>query len=344
MSPPALEPPMTPLPSPPPKWEKVLWRRQPFPDNYVPDNFLSELDDLPARPQPSFPALLLAALPITQHISVIATFLAVFASLLDGRVGAGTVGWGCVTLGGMGWGVWLWGWGSKGAVRARDPLIPPPTTIRTLLLPPLLLSLLSPVLGTLTSATTSDSIWPLAAGLGFLHMLLADFGTGEDVRVVRRREKMRRRRGSVGWREVGEEKSLTSSLSLTSALSASVVLASRLPSTSHVFSLVLLAVLLFAGWPVIAKSVREAGKVFSFILTLSTSLLAVSLFPPPPPPSPQSPSPIFSALSTPTIIFLSAILLANVVGPAMLWYAWGWKTRRGGGWDVPVVRVRQGRS
>jgi phosphatidylinositol glycan class C protein len=51
-------------------------------------------------------------------------------------------------------------------------------------------------------------------------------------------------------------KSLTSSLSLTSALSASVVLASRLPSTSHVFSLVLLSVGLFAGWPVLAKGVR----------------------------------------------------------------------------------------
>lgn len=28
------------------EWEKVLWRRQPFPDNYVPNTFLSELRDL----------------------------------------------------------------------------------------------------------------------------------------------------------------------------------------------------------------------------------------------------------------------------------------------------------
>lgn len=50
--------------------------------------------------------------------------------------------------------------------------------------------------------------------------------------------------------------SLSSSLSLTSALSASVVLASRLPSTAHVFSLVMLAAGLFAGWPTLAKGVR----------------------------------------------------------------------------------------
>lgn len=87
-----------------------------------------------------------------------------------------------------------------------DPLIPTPTPLRTLILPPLLLSLLSPVLGTLTSATTSDSIWPLAGGLGFVHLLLVDFKTGEDMRVLRRREKLRKRRGSVSWREIGEEK------------------------------------------------------------------------------------------------------------------------------------------
>lgn len=91
-----------------------------------------------------------------------------------------------------------------------DPLIPTPTPLRTLILPPLLLSLLSPVLGTLTSATTSDSIWPLAGGLGFVHLLLVDFRTGEDVRVARRRERLRKRRGSVGLREIGEEKRYTS--------------------------------------------------------------------------------------------------------------------------------------
>lgn len=126
------------------------------------------------------------------------------------------------------------------------------------------------MLGTLTSATTSDSIWPLAGGLFFVHLLLADFSTGPDARKLARLRRAKRRRSSgAGTRndEVVEEKrwvrntrcaddSLTSSLSLTSALSASVVLASRLPSTAHVYSLVMLAAGLFAGWPTLAKGVR----------------------------------------------------------------------------------------
>lgn len=77
-----------------------------------------------------------------------------------------------------------------------EGLLPRPTPIRSLLLPPLLLSLLSPVLGTLTSATTNDSIWPLSGGLFFVHLLLADFTTGPDLRtkrMIRRKEAEMRR-------------------------------------------------------------------------------------------------------------------------------------------------------
>ncbi|WRT65421.1 uncharacterized protein IL334_002364 [Kwoniella shivajii] len=332
------------------EWKRILWRQQPFPDNHVPPDFLAELDDLPPRPVPQLIPLLFAALPISLHLSVIALFLAIFYALLEGNVTPEEVIWKCVTFGLGGWAIHRWGWGVHRQHVKEGSIIPAPTPLRALILPPLLLSLLSPVLGTLTSATTSDSIWPLAGGLGFVHLLLADFRTGEDQRLKRKREKAQRmnlthkRRGSIGVIEMeeGEEKSLTSSLSLTSALSASVVLASRLPSTSHVFSLVLLAVLLFAGWPPIAKGVRESGKAFSLVLTTSMATLAISLFPPGPSPT----SPIFTLKgidvipTTPTIIFLISLSLVNIIGPLMLIYAWRWKTRRGGGWDIAVVKLR----
>ena len=112
----------------------MLWRKQPFPDNHVPASFLSELNDMRAcdntdlfdggykwqsltpapRPRPDITALMLAALPISQHVATIALFLGVFHSLLAGRIAAAQVGWVCVALGLAGYIVHAYGWG-------RDP-------------------------------------------------------------------------------------------------------------------------------------------------------------------------------------------------------------------------------
>ncbi|EIW69155.1 hypothetical protein TREMEDRAFT_16788, partial [Tremella mesenterica DSM 1558] len=327
-------------------WEKILWRRQPYPDNHVPSSFLSELRSLPPRPKPPLFPLILAALPVTQHLAVLALFIAIFHSLLTDRLTASQVGWGTILSSSFFYFVHSWGWGRSlsfkhsldGKRRGNDEeYLPPPTKLRPLILPPLLLSLLSPVLGTLTSATTSDSIWPLAGGLLSVHLLLGDFSTGRDARLrqrwVKEREK-RKRSGSLSAHEpLIEEKSLTSSLSFTSGLSGAIVLASRLPSTAHVFSLVLLAVALFAGWPRVAKSVRESGQRFSLLLTISTLLVSISFFP--------TLSPASQLLSPPTLILLGLVALINFVGPAMLCWGWRWKTVRGGGWEPAVVNLRK---
>ncbi|BEI80188.1 hypothetical protein CcaverHIS002_0107170 [Cutaneotrichosporon cavernicola] len=317
-----------------PKWEKVLWRRQPFPDNYVPPSFLAELDELPQRPRPKLVPLILATLPVSQHLAVITLFLAIFYGMLVGSFGAEEVGWACAFMGLVAYGLWRVGW-EVAHKENIGPLLPATSAIRPLLLPPLLLGLLAPVLGTLTSATTSDSIWPLAGLLFFVHLLLTDFRTGPDRR--RKRRRLLRRRSSSGSHtdEPVEEKSLTSSLSLTSALSASVVLASRLPSTGHVFSLVMLAAGLFAGWPNLAKG--EAGPVFSVALTFSMIWLSSSLLPPPRHAAFLGPIPLPSGA---TRVFFAVLLLVNVGGPLMFWWGWRWKRRLGGNWDVAVVRVR----
>lgn len=366
------------LPPNVPPWTPQLYAPHPaYPDNYVPPTFLSSLSTLTARPRPSLSTLVVAALPISEHLSVIGVFVGVFWGMLDGRWGPGGVGWGMVLVGAGVGGTRTLGWGRTGQAAAgkkgergiygechadlpcwhpilatprcpppsclprsscdgADPpaLLPPNTPLRPLLLPPLLLALLSPVLGTLTSATTSDTIWPLASAMFFIHLLLADHTTGPDARRLRNKRRRveasrRQRRMSTTYqvpietldngssdphehlspkervnRDGGglykrhatvvgrivpvkgpdhatdahvvdadpegaydtdpDSPDLSSSLSLTSALSASVVLASRLPSTSHVFALVLLAVGLFAGWPAVAKGIRV--RLLSFYL------------------------------------------------------------------------------
>ena len=100
----------------------------------------------------------------------------------------------------------------------------------------LVLLAVSPVLRTLTEATTSDSIWALAAVLFALHLVLADYSSTWH--------SYSHNRTSHG----GQGK-LTNALSFNAAISASVVLASRLQTNIDTFTLITLAITLFAPSP-----------------------------------------------------------------------------------------------
>lgn len=77
---------------------------------------------------------------------------------------------------------------------------------------------------------------------------------------------------------------------------------------------------------------QEAGKAYSIILTISSICLTLSILP-----SDDQ----HNSVAVPMLFFISVLSLVNVVGPIMLWYGWKWKTKRGGGWEVAVVRVRK---
>lgn len=89
-------------------WERILWRQQPYPDNYVPPSFLSSLSKNRAYclatlihhkfkyPNPISPLLspanfipytywplVLGSCAIAQHLSTIFIFLSVFVRLFD---------------------------------------------------------------------------------------------------------------------------------------------------------------------------------------------------------------------------------------------------------------------
>jgi hypothetical protein len=63
------------------------------------------------RPRPRLSTLIFGALPVGQHLAVIALFLAVFDGLKEGAIGPAQVDWACVGLGLTGYGVRRWGWG-----------------------------------------------------------------------------------------------------------------------------------------------------------------------------------------------------------------------------------------
>jgi phosphatidylinositol glycan class C protein len=113
---------------------------------------------------------------------------------------------------------------------------------------------LAPVLRTLSAATSSDSIWALSAVLFMLNALLSDYtpASSLDVGV---------QAGYVCIPQLRNELSayacsLSTVLSVNAAISASVVLASRLTDDISVFALILLAVELFALYPMLRRGIQ----------------------------------------------------------------------------------------
>jgi len=91
---------------------------------------------------------------------------------------------------------------------------------------------LSPILKSLTKSTSKDSIWAMSCWLMIINVFFFDYGGGVGVK-------------------------FPASLSTNAALMASTVLASRLPSTEHVFSLTLFSIEVFGLFPVFRRHLRH---------------------------------------------------------------------------------------
>jgi len=101
---------------------------------------------------------------------------------------------------------------------------------------------LSPILKSLTRSTASDSIWAISFWLMCTNVVFFDYGHGPGA-------------------------NFPASLSTNAALMASTVLASRLESTRHVFSLTLFSIEVFGLFPVFRRYVRHISIQGHLFLT-----------------------------------------------------------------------------
>jgi len=101
---------------------------------------------------------------------------------------------------------------------------------------------LSPILKSLTKSTSPDSIWAISSWLIIINVFTFDYGAGVEAK-------------------------FPASLSTNAALMASTVLASRLPSTTHVFSLTLFSIEVFGLFPVFRRHLRHVSYDGHLLLT-----------------------------------------------------------------------------
>ncbi|KAI5844721.1 phosphatidylinositol:UDP-GlcNAc transferase PIG-C [Tricharina praecox] len=102
---------------------------------------------------------------------------------------------------------------------------------------------LSPILRSLTKGVTSDSIWAIATWLFMANFLSFDYSS------------------SV-------ERNFPASFSTNAAITSSVVLASRLTDTSHVFSLMLFSIQVFGLFPVFRRTLKHISWNWHVALTV----------------------------------------------------------------------------
>lgn len=111
---------------------------------------------------------------------------------------------------------------------------------------------LSPILKSLTKSTASDSIWAVSCWLLIMNIFSFDYGSGEGAGATK----------------------FPASLSTNAAVMASTVLASRLPSTTHVFSLMLFSMEVFGLFPIFRRQLREKSWTGHVVLTLALVTIA----------------------------------------------------------------------
>lgn len=305
------------------KFEKVLWRKQPFPDNHVPESFLSDLRTNSQIVLPSLQELMLASLRVLERFLSVVLFALLFVHLHLGTVDSELLlvallcksGFSTVSPSILGIGV---GYGEKerkGARRrGRREAI---SSALSKLIMGLVLLAVSPVLRTLTESTTSDSIWALSAMLFFLHLALADYTSSSY---------------TGGEREGGNK--LSDTLSFNAAISASVVLASRLNTNTDTFTLLTLSILLFAPTASPIGTSRSKGMGKFGLLYITTMVTASSFI-------------VLTKQDTEwvgTVVIWTNVVVGFVSVGCSYWikYAQGWKMEFAGPWDPaePVLSSR----
>ncbi|KAI0825144.1 phosphatidylinositol N-acetylglucosaminyltransferase [Trametes gibbosa] len=285
------------------EWERVLWKKKSYPDNYVPRSFLSSLSRNPNFTPYTYRHLVILSCPISQHLASIFLFLAVFMRLRQRLLDPRALVW-------MSAGVFLAGyviWEILDCARADNMTrnINRAKTLKASILVFLALMSLSPVLKTLTAATSSDSIWALSASLFVLNALLADY-------TALRPQSHRRER-------------LTSVLSMNAAISSSVVLASRLSDDISVFGLILFSVQTFALFPILRRRIQDTARPLQMVVTAFLSGLSLLL--------------TYPLSVTATYLYAVCFIFVTFVAPGILVWAQRYKNEIRGTWDPAVPKV-----
>ncbi|XP_032081961.1 phosphatidylinositol N-acetylglucosaminyltransferase subunit C [Thamnophis elegans] len=228
------------------RWQKVLYKRQPFPDNYVDQSFLEKLrKNIHARKY-QYWAVVFESGVVIQQLCSVCVFVVIWwymdMDLLAPQwlFGAGLIASliGYVLFDVIDSGIER---NQSGQTRWGD--------LKNSVIFVAFTYGFSPVLKTLTESVSTDTIYAMSALMLLGHLIFYDYGANAAI--------------------------VSSTLSLNMAIFASVCLASRLPRSLHAFVMVTFAIQIFALWPMLQKKLKAQTPLCYMIATLLFALSAL---------------------------------------------------------------------
>lgn len=265
-------------------WQKNLYENCSLPDNYTDESFLEELrKNVKPNNVKTAQAISLGA-SVSIQLSIVVLFVIIFIWLNNEWTTPRTIFVSSTFFTVLGYFLYTLSVPNFGEKLSKD--------LRTALIFFAFGYILSPVLKTLTETVSTDTIYAMTIVMFLLHLVFGKYGSPQI--------------------------SLSDSLSITSSIFGSLMLASRLATPLHAFALLTVAVQCFVLLPFILWKTKD--KVVISITLASTTLYFLS----------QISLTIF-------YVFVAATVLIHFICP--LWYIRWQKYKENiyGPWDEAVI-------
>ncbi|KAJ2847119.1 glycosylphosphatidylinositol anchor biosynthesis [Coemansia erecta] len=233
-------------------WKKLLYIKQDYPDDYVDETFLMELQKNTNVQLYDYSAIALQTCVVTQHISSIMVFIAIFINLYRGSLAGDTLLYWSLALTVLGFVSWDF---LSMFLHIPEQRILRFSVVKGALFIVFFLFGLSPVLRTLTEDTSSDTIWAMTVLFFCVNLAFHDYSTGNLSNI--------RFPGSV---------------SLNAAVLASVLLASQLDNNLSVFAFLAFSLQWFALFPIFRRYLKRISVAASTAVTVMLALVATAMF------------------------------------------------------------------
>ncbi|XP_048376370.2 phosphatidylinositol N-acetylglucosaminyltransferase subunit C isoform X1 [Stegostoma tigrinum] len=230
----------------PGRWKKVLYERQPFPDNFVDSSFLEELRKNIYVRQYQVWTVVCESSVVIHQLSSVCVFVVLWWYMDQNRLSPHqlfTYGLLLSLFGYLTFDIIDSGAGRHHSGRTRWADLKSTVVFVTFTYG------FAPVLKTLTESISTDTIYAMSVFMLLGHLIFFDYGANAAI--------------------------VSSTLSLNMAIFASVCLASRLPSSLHAFVTVTLAIEVFALWPMFQKKLKAITPRCYLVVTIIFTLAAL---------------------------------------------------------------------